>query len=393
MAKQPFYSVLVKDTKLDIVETYGVFSFAYEESNEKDNQLTLQIRNQNLEMIDENWLVQGTELLFLFGYKGQEQSQTKIALITEIDINYSKDISITIKAVDKGNYLKKSTSNKVWEEMTAAEIVSEIADFYDMESAITATKKLYETLPQGNLSDFDLCKKLAQENNFHFHISNNKLYFDQRKLGDKSQVTYTYRNGDSKIKSFKPKNAGIKNNTFGTGAKVEKINTDTNEVLTVKVDANKVENNTSTGKIKANWDTNGKFKGKTNNDNLITNPSNDKEVIKNQANKTVGDAQLGNIEATLTLEGEPQIIEGMIITMAGVAQKHIGNYYVVGVKHSISNSGYETIVELKKNATNKPITNNATKTSETVNNSTGTKNVNDKTEVKTVNYTQNGTQK
>jgi phage protein D len=331
-------------------------------------------------------------LVFIFGYQGQEQSSQKTAIITDIDTNYGLDISVNIKAVDKGNFMKKATDTKVWEEVTAAQIAKEIADLYDLDSEIVETKKSYETLPQGNLNDFDFLKKLADENNRHFHISNNRLFFTQRKLADKSVVTYTYRNGDSKIKSFKPKSKGIKDNGVGAGQKVTKINTDTNEIIEVKSDPNKVDGNTSLGKINNYYDANGSQFMKKGNGTVATNPSNDPEVIKKQTQKNVAEAQLSNLEATLVLEGEPSLDEGSIITIAGVAQKHVGNYYVVSVRHSISGSGFETVCELKKNATNRPLGNN-TATQTTVNNTTGTKTVNDKTEVKTVSYTQNGTRK
>ena len=391
MAKKPFYSILVKDTKLDLVEQFGVTSFSYEESNEKDNQLSFSMKNQNLEMIDQSWCVEGTELVFIFGYKGEEQSTQKLAIITDIDISYGLDISVNIKAVDKGNYMKKATDTKVWENKTASQIAKEIADIYQMESSIESTSKNYESLPQGNMNDFDFLRKLANENNKHFHISNNTLFFAKRKLGDNSVVTYTYRNGDSKIKSFKPKSKGIKDNGVGAGQKISKINTDNNEIIDVKVDKNKVSDSTSLGKINNVFDVNGKFKGRTGG-TVTTNPSNDTEKIKNQTNKNVAEAQLSGLEATLVLEGEPNLTEGNIITIAGVAQKHVGNYYIVSVKHSISGSGFETVCELKKNATNRPLANN-TETQEKRNDTTGNKKVNDKTTVRTVNYNENGIQK
>ena len=42
-----------------------------------------------------------------------------------------------------------------------------------------------------------------------------------------------------------------------------------------------------------------------------------------------------------------------IITMAGVAKMHAGNWYIEKIKHNISSSGYITTLELSKNAINK----------------------------------------
>lgn len=387
MLKKPFYSVVVAKTNLDLVETYGVHSFSYEESNDKDNQLTLQIRNQDIAMIDSDWLVQGTELYFIFGYKGQEQSAKKSAIITEIDINYVEEISVTIRVLDKGNLMKKVNRNRVWENLHASAIVIAIANIYKLDYEIIPTSKTYENLPQGNMSDFDFLRKLANENNRYLHVSNNVLYFTERKLDGKSSVTYTYRDGNSKVVSFKIKNKGIESLGVSSGAKVSRVNTETNETMQVETKPN--ETGTSAlGKFLDIFDINSLF-GSEKATNTVTHTTNDKDVLKNKLDKQVAESQLNAIEGTLTLEGEPNLKEGMIITIAGLAQKHNGNYFVTTVKHSISDSGYETVATVKKNATNKPITNNK-ELADKVNSTTGTTDVNSKAALKVVNYDVNG---
>jgi phage protein D len=392
MARQPFYSVLVAKENIDLVEKYGVVSFTYEESNGKDNLLTLQLKNQNLELLDEKWFVEGTELTFLFGYKGEEQSEQKQAIITTIEPRYGLDISVTIKATDKGNYLKKANNNKVWNG-TATEIAKQIAGQYDLEFVGEMTTKKYEEYSQGNLTDFDFLKKLATENNLHFHVSNNQLFFRKRQLGANSTITYTYRNGNGKLKSFVPKSKGLQDNGLGAGATFTAINPDTNKAETVKVDGNKVDNNTALGNVNNYFDLNGTFKNKDKNETtkqVVVPTTNDTNTTKNNLSNKVANQQLSNMEASISLEGEPQLKEGMIITIAGVAQKHAGNYYVETVRHTISSGGFETTAELKKNATLKPTTNNSSTTGTDKNTSTGGKEVADKKLVKNVNYNNEG---
>ena len=389
MARKPFYSVLVDKQNIDLVEKYGVVSFNYEESNGKDNLLTLQLKNQNKELLDEAWFVEGTTLTFLFGYKGEEQSEQKQAIITSIEPTYGLDISVTIKATDKGNYLKKTNDTKLWDG-TATDIAKTIAGQYDLEFVGESTSKTYKQYSQGNLTDFDFLKKLATENNLHFHVSNNQLFFRKKNLGANSSITYTYGDGNGKVKSFKPKVNGLKDSGLGAGATMTSINPDTNKEEKVEVKGNNVENNTALGKVNNYFDMNGAFKNKdqTTKQVVVTKP--DTNTTKNTLSNKVANQQLSNMEATLTLEGEPQLKEGMIITIAGVAQKHSGNYFVESVKHSISSGGFETVVELKKNASLKSNTNNSTNTGTDKNTTTGEKQVANKKEMKVVNYDNKG---
>lgn len=80
------------------------------------------------------------------------------------------------------------------------------------------------------------------------------------------------------------------------------------------------------------------------------------------------------LTATLKIEGNPLIKAGDIITIAGVAKKHLGNWFVEKIKHGISNGAYISDLEMRKNGTSKPVTKGAAKTdSKEVNKSIGAK--------------------
>lgn len=64
--------------------------------------------------------------------------------------------------------------------------------------------------------------------------------------------------------------------------------------------------------------------------------------------------ELENNPATASMEGDPSIESGKIITILGVSKKHSGNYYIKECEHSIDDAGY--IVEISKmvrNGTNR----------------------------------------
>lgn len=81
---------------------------------------------------------------------------------------------------------------------------------------------------------------------------------------------------------------------------------------------------------------------------------------RNRANKKQKQNKLKELTATLEVEGNSLLRADTIIYIQGVADIHEGQWYVTKVSHSISNSGYKTSLELKKNATNAPITASST---------------------------------
>ncbi len=391
--KEPFYNIKVKDKDIDIVEKLGITSFSFESSTEKDNLVKLQgtISFKNTSILDEQWLQKGTEIVYFFGYKGAAQSEVHRAVITEINVNFGLTISISIDCLDKGQYLKKGTNNKVWENVKASDIVGSIAKNYDLETVIDTTDFTYISKPQGNMNDFDFIKKLSKESNKTFFITDNTLHFKDRDLAKSSTVTYTYGNGDSKIKSFSPKLKGTDDKGVGSSAKVVGINNADNKEVSEVLDVQKTGKN-DLGNVKGtfNYNKNGveTYKG-----GVATVTNDVPEIEKKKLQNKVENEQLNSLEATLTLEGEPKIKVTDIITMSGLPQKFVGNYYVSVVSHSISSSGYETVVQLKKNATNKTITNNQNKSADPNNKTIGANAVKNEKVVKKVSYNANGKKK
>lgn len=64
--------------------------------------------------------------------------------------------------------------------------------------------------------------------------------------------------------------------------------------------------------------------------------------------------ELNNNPATATMEGEPSIETGKIITILGVANRHAGNYYIMDCEHTIDDNGYITnITKMTRQGINK----------------------------------------
>ena len=199
--RSPTKIVLLEDEDIsDLVE-----SLTYEDSIKKDNMCTLSIIDDfAFKLLDNPKLRNYAKVYFNFGFIGEPQSETHSAFIGEIETSYgSSGIRLSIKCFDSGNIIKKTSEKVIHANLSSSSIAEKIADKYGFKKFIDTTTKIHKSMPQANLSDFELLKKLSVlENNFIFYIRNNELHFRNRKFSETSSLTISY--GDNNLIEFKP---------------------------------------------------------------------------------------------------------------------------------------------------------------------------------------------
>lgn len=192
---------------------------------------------------------------------------------------------------------------------------------------------------------------------YEFYVRGNVLYFVKRDLSGDSKGTYTYTDGNGIVKSFRVRTREEGDGSGkSSGINSQGINPDTNELFDVKTDS---KNTTETGLgddmlhfdvmgelIPSNLVDMTKVEGSTN----FSTGNTDTDVKKKASGKKLKSSK-NEVTATLGLDLEPDRQAGDIITVAGVAIIHCGNWRVEKALHDITgNSG--TSLELVKNAGN-----------------------------------------
>jgi phage protein D len=393
----PFYRVSVASTGEDI--TARVDSFSYEDTIEKDDLLRISVTLKNVFEVDEDWVVAGEKLIFFFGYIGGLQTEKRVAKISDFDTSYGDVTKLKIDAVDVGQFMKEKFSNKIHNDKTLSELVQEIADKYSYKTEILETKKKYSYLPQAQKNDFDFLMQLAKKENLVFRVSGETLILEKRNLLKDSIKTYTW---GVDIISFNPKIKYSKQDSSSQNIQSNSVNPQTNEIQ--KSEA-KIEDKDKEklGEYIVQVDANGKErkvfptkKAETekSEDVKLVQGSTDKAQNDGLVNKIQEDKSLGDITATLVVEGNPILQANQILTIAGVAKKHEGNWKITSVKTDIAaGSYYKTTCELKKNATSKAVGNvqsdKATSKSQSVNTTQGSTNI-DEAQSEVLKFDQNG---
>lgn len=376
-----FFMLIVPSVDLDI--TAFVDKFIFEESIEKDNLLDFIVMTKDVALIDSEWLTKGTELRFNFGYIGGISSGFRTAKISEIDYNYGETISISIKAMDAGFFLKEVQSSKIWRDVTFFDIAKTLADQLQLKIEGQPTVTKYEYLPQANKSNLDFLNYIGKKENLYVRTSDDRLIIEPLNLAIDSIRTYAF--GKGTVLSFKPSQKA--NNTATQGANAVKsvsINRITNKLIEAEatIDDPKKE---KLGEYVVKYDATGKQiqRGKSSSQEsnqeqaplskIVVNQTENKADLTNKANAVQEEAALNSLTASLRIVLDPTIKSGEIITIADVAAKHKGNWKVITVRHDVKS--VETSIELKKNATSAPVGNvkpqKSTQKNQSVNNSEG----------------------
>lgn len=386
----PFFRVYAGDSEVSIHDYIDKFEF--EDSMERDSMLRIGAFAENaIKLLKEQGVVENAKLRVQFGMLGGDVSEIHVVRVTDLEPTYASTVRLDIVGLDMGNWVKKSCELKVWKGMTSAEIVQAIADKYGLASEIEGGTTVWDSLPQGNKSDFALLKHIADretDGSYVCYIRGEKIYFVKEKLDEESKVTYTY-GADERMLSFKPKysqsNADpAANNLQGVG-----VSSGGKEIAKATVGETGRNDDTKLGEGVLDFVhfTNDGEERNAKMSAIVGNrkPKPKKNVVKGGA--TIGaqtednfvDAlvkkympmpDLGGVEglnlatgkakktvkkvlvATLVVELNPLIRPNTVITIAGVDERYSGNWFVWTAKHSLTNGG-TTTCEMGKNAFNK----------------------------------------
>lgn len=365
----PIFYITLEDESIEgFVESVTI-----KDSIDKEGEVTLNIKEDYiLKFADNANVVPDNIIQIKYGYLGNIFSRLLRYVISDIELKYSSEISMTLKGMDIGMDMKRNARNKIWKG-TTYEIVNEIADQYNLKKDIDNTGFTYlnGNVPQGNLSDLDFVRSLAKKEPKYVRcwIVGDTLYYKKEKYSEKSSViVYNVGNG-SNVKIFKP-----------IWSKVAP-SAQAGSVKSITDNENNTTSNQKTKTVSEGieiYDVNGKYKGlkdatdNNNSSSIITNkPNPDTEATKNELNSIKNEEVKKALTATLVIEGNPLLEIDDIITIRGtVAQRHKGNWIIKGITHNISLQGFITTLELNRDS-QKRLPNDRLEQSEKSNTSVG----------------------
>lgn len=340
-------------------------SMSFEDAVLEDSFLNLTMAvPADMNIADTPYLTNGTELYFIFGYLDGAYSPRHLVRIVDITYKYGARITLSIKCLDKGSVVKKNSDRKVWKGKTTIQIITEILQGYGMEFEYDEYRgghKKWDSIPQGNKSDFDFIRYLVSREvsgNYLFYVKNNRGYLVQRAHEEKSTAAYVYGDGTGTVLSFEPSlkestQTGAGNSsgvaaTFGDGSSAT-VKDDKEPDNKFYYDANAKD---VTAQLKKEYKDIGTPEQKERIKETVGKVVNSAVADKTEAanlsnyNKTKENAKI--LTAKLKVEGDPTITSNTVINMQGVYKPHQGAWLVTKVTHEINASGYVTTMDMDK---------------------------------------------
>ena len=392
----PFFAISLKGSSEDLAEKFQISSFTYEDAREKDSQLTLKITSPNPNVSSAEEFVKGSELVFFFGYRSGELSERRWAVVSDVEPTFYKGgrTEMTVRAFDKGLFMKKKTSDVVFVNKTASQIALSITQSLGMDADIKRTSYKYDFCPQSNRTDFEFLHDLAgREHDYYFGISGNSLIFKPNNYQKPSELTISLGPEDSPAVNFKPKMNHSTVDGAASGSSGHSVLRSDGQAVSEKAKGKDV----SLNEHRVFYDADGKRKkvdvvspDKFTGKKLTApepKPGRREIAAENKARRAVRKS----VTATLNLIGLPGLKAGQIITVSGVGDSYTGNYMIESVTHQIA-QGYTCRAELSSNALRKTVSKTETnKTPGKKNKSVGPDKV-EKGKVLSVNYDADGKQ-
>jgi len=366
MAKSPFYNVIIEANQRNITDLISGFKFT--DSIESDNVLKFDINGVDPSLSDESDFSEGTIIIFNFGYISGQTSKKRRARISNIAYSYRSMFSMSIEAVDLGIILKKNSNARVFKELTGKEIIENIVatknmvvEFFSNIDLTTTFNKIYPIYPQGNKSDMKLIEEITsreKDGKFISYVEDNKLKVKPRELKSKPLRKFRWNDPDGDVISFKPMSRDTGRDISSKVTVTAGVDPDTGELIEQEIDVNSETGEVFLGKKDWAYDNNKNRSvvqsSKTKDDSKdvkrrVAVKAESEEEYKNVASKIKQDASMGDLTASLEIEGDPSLNADQLITMSGVAKKHVGNWYITTIVHSVGGD-YTSELALSKNA-------------------------------------------
>jgi hypothetical protein len=229
------------------------------------------------------------------------------------------------------SYVLKQASQKIYLNVTADQVVAEIANKYNFAYKVTPHPRVYPQIAQAGMTDWELMLKLAKESGYFLRVENTEIYFQpfDQDFNDLHNQTLSFQKADGGFKpinpiySFKP----IIGETINSGnfekASVSVAGVDPNTGSYFKY--TKQDSFTNTREL-----SNSSFFDKHDTFTVI----NDYTTAK-QMGKSMDEHGRFPYQAIVEIIGTSELRPGMPVYLNNVGDDYSGYWTILSVKHKV----------------------------------------------------------
>jgi len=348
--------------EFDLSERLKTIELTLDEKEKSEIKLGLE--NHDLSYFDNALLMKGDEFSISFGYRVDLSE-----LITARVMNIKGFETLTVECEVIESEFDSVEKTRTFKNVTRGQIADYLAKENGFRKVIIDRTNEIGTYYQDGISDraflYNIGIEIGLILSTRVESGMLTLHFHRRDLGVRPTRQYVWRGGYGLMKSFEI----TENSILGMAQEVEWLGYDPLEKKVVSGEASSQNTNKQSNLGGASSEINhtfaiggetGRF-GRVGNPGAAKFPTAKKRVVtpytssdecSTGADSDYQNTQEEQIKAKATVIGHPgiQISPQGIINISGLPKMLAGNYYVVGVKHKWSESGYVTEMDLRKDA-------------------------------------------
>ena len=348
----PIFNISIDGKKLEHEIAKDIINVTYEDKlNAADIfSFTLWVRHEQPEYFHSNKLTRIDSELFdagagveiKIGYSNDLHTMV-LGEITALEPVFSQDgiATLTIRGQSRYHRLRREKKRRPFLNMSNSQIAAQIARETNLTPDIDHTDEIYSYVYQNNQSNIHFLKQRAAKINYEVWVTDRTLHF--KKSGSGRRKRYVLEWGKT-LRSFSPRL-----NTINQLSKVivKGYNLQEEELIGIAKNGDEITKMAGlrTG-AQAVEDAYGSVAKVAIVDRPIRSQQEAEEMAKAKYNKT----SMDYITGRGTCIGTPEVRTGTVIELKGIGKRFSGLYYITSSKHTISDTGYLTKFEVKRNA-------------------------------------------
>jgi phage protein D len=335
-----YYVALVNtDDDTDVVDlTRRVEGFEAIDREAGMDRLKLTVDNRDLANFDDPVFEQGAKLRVSWG-NGRSSAPLRDMVVKKVTGGRTLTVSCVSKA---GAVLDTVKKRRCFFAVTRSDVVRQLAQENGfVEPDVEDTEEVFTELSQGNLSDGQLARKLAELEGFEFYIDWQGFHWHRRRVGQAPVRDYRYfideQGGD--IIDFDVTNDVTRRPgrvTVKSRDPLAKTDIEANASNSEDKDRDVLQENTGTIDGESGALT---LQPEIVHEQTVASNVETQQDAEREAKGKYRKAAQGVVKMTLQMRGDPSLVAKTVIKLNGFGKRLSGKYYVKEVTHSLSAAG------------------------------------------------------
>jgi phage protein D len=324
-----------------------IIGFTFDDAESKADKLSLQLDNYDLSLFDREDLMGGATLEVSWGYAGN------MAVPRRVVVKKLKGFStLEVEGQALSTLMNHEAKTRSWENVTRSAVAREIAEehghqgqFIDVED----TGEVLDVVNQTAETDARFLRRLAAREEFEFYVDDGGFHFHERRQDAAPTHVFTWyadpgrgdilsinvesdlikRAGRVTVRGRDPMSrstieSSSSNDTAGRSTLAEVV-----EVVDPESGSTSLESRNATASV-----------------HPTSAPTAGRAARESAAR--FRRAERATVKLSMQVVGDPTLHAKSIVEVRGVSGLLSGKYYVTGVKHVISSSGYTCELKLTR---------------------------------------------